>query len=89
MMKELIKQEIDNVLLKVRDGVLALTDGKLPYGIPFGFVYVNESVYLSMLPKGRKWSYLQKPPWFVLMSFTGMKIIQNSSQLSLKVNLSR
>lgn len=61
-MKELTKQEIDNVLLKVRDGVLALTDGKLPYGIPFGFVYVNESVYLSMLPTGRKWSYLQKTP---------------------------
>ena len=61
-MRELTKQEIDNVLLKVRDGVLALNDGKLPYCIPFGFVYVNEAVYLSMLPTGRKWSYLQKNP---------------------------
>jgi len=61
-MRELTKQEIDNVLLKVRDGVLALTDGKLPYCIPFGFVYVNEAVYLSMLPTGRKWCYLQQNP---------------------------
>lgn len=61
-MKDLTKQEIDDVLLKVKDGVLAVSNGKLPYCIPFGFVYVNEAVYLSMLPTGRKWQYLQQNP---------------------------
>ena len=61
-MKDPIKQGIDDVLSKVRDGVLAITDGKIPYCIPFGFVYVNEAIYLSMFPMGRKWGYIQQNP---------------------------
>jgi nitroimidazol reductase NimA-like FMN-containing flavoprotein (pyridoxamine 5'-phosphate oxidase superfamily) len=61
-MKDLTKKEIDDVLLKVRDGVLGITDGKVPYCIPFGFVCVNDAVYLSMLPMGRKWHYIEQNP---------------------------
>jgi len=61
-MKELTKEEIIDLMQKVRDGVLALTDGKSPYCIPFGFVYIKDSVYLSMFPKGRKWRYYQQNP---------------------------
>ena len=61
-MKELSKKEMADLLHKVGDGVLALTDGTEPYCIPFGFVYVEEHVYLSMFPSGRKWNYFQKKP---------------------------
>jgi len=61
-MKELSKKEMADLLQKVGDGVLALTDGTEPYCIPFGFVYVEEHVYLSMFPSGRKWNYFQKKP---------------------------
>ena len=61
-MKELSKKEMADLLHKVGDGVLALTDGTEPYCIPFGFVCVEEHVYLSMFPSGRKWHYFQKNP---------------------------
>ena len=59
-MKELSKEEITAVLKEVKDGVLSLTDGTRPYCIPFGFVYVNGNVYITMFPKGRKWDCFQK-----------------------------
>jgi len=61
-MKKLTKEEMAGVMNKVRDGVLALSDGSTPYCIPFGFVYINDVVYLSMFPTGRKWEYFQKNP---------------------------
>lgn len=61
-MKELTKQEMLSVLHRVNDGVLALSDGKRPYCIPFGFVYVNDAVHISMFPRGRKWEYFLKNP---------------------------
>jgi len=59
-MKHLDRQEMIDILHKVRDGVLALTDGSLPYCLPFGFVYVNDAVFLSLFPTGRKWEIIKK-----------------------------
>jgi nitroimidazol reductase NimA-like FMN-containing flavoprotein (pyridoxamine 5'-phosphate oxidase superfamily) len=68
-MQELKKEEMVDLLLKVRDGVLALSDGKLPYCIPFGFVYVKDSLHLSMFPTGRKWKYYQQNPMVCFNTF--------------------
>ena len=59
-MKDLSKEEIDKLLTSVGDGVLALADGNIPYCIPFGFVYLQDKVYLSLFPMGRKWDILKK-----------------------------
>ena len=59
-MKDLTKEEKEQLLTTVGDGVLALSNGDTPYCIPFGFVYVEGVVYLSLFPKGRKWDILQK-----------------------------
>ncbi len=61
-MLDLTSKEIEAVLKAVPDGVLALTDGTKPYCIPFGYVYTNDIVYLSLFPKGRKWEMLQNNP---------------------------
>lgn len=61
-MKQLGRDEMVALLRKVNDGVLALSDGTHPYCIPFGFVWVEDSVCLSMFPSGRKWEYFQKNP---------------------------
>jgi nitroimidazol reductase NimA-like FMN-containing flavoprotein (pyridoxamine 5'-phosphate oxidase superfamily) len=61
-MKELTSREMTDLMNRVGDGILALTDGKTPYCIPFGFVFVENHVYLSMFPSGRKWGYFQKNP---------------------------
>ncbi len=68
-MKELTKKEIGDVLNKVGDGVLALTNGKAPYCIPFGFVFIEDHVYLSMFPAGRKWEYFKKNPLVCFTAF--------------------
>lgn len=59
-MKDLTKDETAEVLKKAMDGVLAFTDGTCPYCIPLGHVYVDDAVYLTVFPKGRKWEYFQK-----------------------------
>lgn len=59
-MKELTREEMENLLHTVGDGVLALSSEDSPYCIPFGFVYIEGKVYLSMFPKGRKWDIFQK-----------------------------
>jgi len=59
-MKDLTKEEMVHLLETVLDGTLALTDGTRPYCIPFGFVFQNDSLYLSLFPMGRKWEYFQK-----------------------------
>ncbi len=59
-MKDLSKEEMDKLLTTVGDGVLALSSGDKPYCIPFGFVYIEGKVYLSMFPRGRKWEIYQE-----------------------------
>ena len=59
-MKDLTKEEMVHLLETVLDGTLALTDGTRPYCIPFGFVFQNDTVYLSLFPKRRKLEYFQK-----------------------------
>jgi nitroimidazol reductase NimA-like FMN-containing flavoprotein (pyridoxamine 5'-phosphate oxidase superfamily) len=60
MMKNMTKEEMDNLLNTVGDGVLALSSGDAPYCIPFGFVYIQDTVYLSLFPMGRKWEIINK-----------------------------
>ena len=60
MMKNMTKEEMDNLLNTVGDGVMALSSGDAPYCIPFGFVYLKEMVYLSLFPMGRKWEIINK-----------------------------
>jgi nitroimidazol reductase NimA-like FMN-containing flavoprotein (pyridoxamine 5'-phosphate oxidase superfamily) len=45
-----------------REGVLAMCDDGRPYCLPFGYVLIDETVYISLLPQGRKWASLQKNP---------------------------
>ena len=59
-MKDLSKEEMENLLITVGDGVLSLSSEDVPYCIPFGFVYTGGKLYLSMFPKGRKWEILKK-----------------------------
>ena len=59
-MKDLNKVEMEKLLTTVGDGVLALSSGNIPYCIPFGFVYIQGKVYLSMFPRGRKWKMYQE-----------------------------
>ena len=59
-MKELEKQEIEYFLKNAPDGILALTDGTQPYCVPIAFVYADDSIFVAMFPKGRKWEYFQK-----------------------------
>ena len=47
-MKDLSREEMENLLTTVGDGVLALSSGDVPYCLPFGFVYTGGSLYLSM-----------------------------------------
>ena len=61
-MQELTPEEIAEVLRREKDGVLTFTDGEKPYGIPIGYVYVDDRVYFSIFAKGRKWSLYQKNP---------------------------
>jgi len=61
-MKDISKVEMIGLLQKEQDGVMSLTDGTTPYCIPFGHVLVNDTVYLSLFPKGRKWEIIQKNP---------------------------
>ncbi len=59
-MKDLTNEEKEQLLKTVGDDVLALSHDDIPYCIPFGFVYIEGIVYLSMFPKGRKWEIVQK-----------------------------
>lgn len=57
-MKDLSKEEITDLLNSTGDGVLSLSADNKPYGIPFGFIYAEGNVYLSMFPMGRKWEII-------------------------------
>jgi nitroimidazol reductase NimA-like FMN-containing flavoprotein (pyridoxamine 5'-phosphate oxidase superfamily) len=61
-MKDLSKDEMIQLLQTQEDGVISISDGDTPYCIPFGHVLVNDTVYISLFPKGRKWEIIQKNP---------------------------
>ena len=63
-MKDLTKEETEQLLNTVGDGVLALSDNDTPYCIPFGFVYVGGAVCKRTIR-------------FVLLFFAGMMITLN------------
>ena len=46
-MKDLTNKEMVDLMHTVGDGVLALSDGKAPYCIPFGFVFIENHVYFN------------------------------------------
>ena len=52
---QLTKEQVDNLLLRSQDCVLA-TQGKdgFPYAIPMNFVYHNDKIYMHGLEKGEK-----------------------------------
>jgi nitroimidazol reductase NimA-like FMN-containing flavoprotein (pyridoxamine 5'-phosphate oxidase superfamily) len=61
-MQELGKEEIIRILETVPDGMLGLCDNDKPYCIPFGFVWTNDTIYLSLFQSGRKWDIIQHNP---------------------------
>ena len=61
-MQQLGKEETIRILETATDGMLGLCDNGKPYCIPFGFVWINDTIYLSMFPTGRKWGIIQHNP---------------------------
>ena len=61
-MQNLEHDEMISLLQTAREGFLAMCDEGRPYCIPFGHVFIEDSVYISLFPKGRKWVCLQKNP---------------------------
>ena len=61
-MQDLDRDTMINLLQTEREGFLAMCDDGRPYCLPFGFVFVEGSVYISLFPKGRKWDCLTKNP---------------------------
>ncbi len=61
-MQELKIEEMNQVLFTAPDGMLGLCDSGRPYCLPFGFVWADDTLYLSLFPSGRKWACLQKDP---------------------------
>ena len=61
-MQEISREEINRILETAPDGTLGLCDNGKPYCIPFGFVWTNDRLYLSLFPTGRKWGCIQQSP---------------------------
>ena len=61
-MQDLDRDEMIRLLQTAREGFLAMCDEGRPYCLPFGYVFIKDSVYISLFPKGRKWACLQKNP---------------------------
>lgn len=61
-MQKLLPEEITRVLETTQDGMLGMCDSGKPYCLPFGFVWADGTLYLSLFPTGRKWACLQKNP---------------------------
>ena len=72
-MKDLSREDMETLLNTVGDGVLAFSSDDVPYCIPFGFVYINGEVYISLFPKGRKWEILNKNKRVCFTAFTWNK----------------
>jgi nitroimidazol reductase NimA-like FMN-containing flavoprotein (pyridoxamine 5'-phosphate oxidase superfamily) len=69
-MQDLDHTAMINLLQTAREGVLAMCDDGQPYSLPFGYVLIDDSVYISLLPTGRKWACLQKNPRVCFTVFT-------------------
>ncbi len=61
-MQDLDRDTMNRLLQTEREGFLAMCDEGRPYCLPFGYVFIKDSVYISLFPKGRKWLCLQKNP---------------------------
>jgi len=61
-MSDLDHDTMINLLQTAREGVMAMCDVGRPYCLPFGYVYLDGSVYISLFPTGRKWQCLQQNP---------------------------
>ena len=61
-MKQLEKNEVIQLLESTADGVLAFSNGQKPYCLPFGFVFLHDSIFISMFPRGRKWDAIEENP---------------------------
>jgi nitroimidazol reductase NimA-like FMN-containing flavoprotein (pyridoxamine 5'-phosphate oxidase superfamily) len=59
-MQEISREEINRILETAPDGMLGLCDNGKPYCIPFGFVWTNGAIYLSLFQSGRKWHSIQR-----------------------------
>ena len=51
---------IDVCLRTNRVGVLSLTDGTTPYGIPLAYFYEDGTIYLTIARAGRKMDYIRQ-----------------------------
>ncbi len=69
-MQDLDHDEMISLLQTAREGFLAMCDEGRPYCLPFGYVFIKDSVYISLFPKGRKWACLQKNPRVSFSVFT-------------------
>ncbi len=58
--KEMDRNRIDEYLKSQKVGILSLTDGEAPYGIPLAYSYDGDYIYLTLGPQGRKMDYIQK-----------------------------
>jgi len=55
------KPKIEELLKSKKDGVLSLTDGQSPYGVPVAYTsYHSDTLYFGMNPSGRKFNYFKK-----------------------------
>jgi len=61
-MQDLDHDAMIQLLKTTPEGFLAMCDENRPYCLPFGYVLIDGSVYISLFPKGRKWDCLQKNP---------------------------
>ena len=59
-MQHLEHDEMISLFQTEREGFLAMCDEDQPYCLPFGYVFIDDSVFISLFPKGRKWACLQK-----------------------------
>jgi len=69
-MQDLDRDTMNRLLQTEREGFLAMCDEGRPYCLPFGYVFIKDSVYISLFPKGRKWACLQKNPRVSFSVFT-------------------
>ena len=58
-MKNLSREEIDSVLVRVGYGFLGLASENRPYVVPMSFGYDGDNCYFQMNSQGRKFDYIE------------------------------
>ncbi len=58
--QDLSREAIETCLRNNRVGVLSLSDGIIPYGIPLAYFYEAGTIYLTISRKGRKMEFIEK-----------------------------